>query len=56
MAACLKITAGEQTPVWSIVELQGDMIQPASGEKVTVTLVPLGNADKLRRVTFPIYP
>jgi hypothetical protein len=38
------------------IRLHGDMISIAKGERVPVTLVPLGNASRLRRVTFPVVP
>jgi hypothetical protein len=38
------------------IELAGPMIDPATGATKQVTLVPLGNASLLRRVTFPLSP
>jgi DUF1680 family protein len=39
-----------------VVELQGTMVDTAAGNAPQmVTLVPLGNADELRRVTFPLF-
>jgi hypothetical protein len=37
-----------------VISLQGKMINPTDGSQSPVTLVPLGNAPILRRLTFPI--
>jgi uncharacterized protein len=37
-----------------LIELHGDLIQEATGARQETTLVPLGNAPVLRRVTFPL--
>lgn len=39
-----------------VVRLQGKGIRQGDGTEIDVTLVPLGNAPTLRRVTFPIAP
>jgi hypothetical protein len=39
-----------------VVLLQGKLIRQSDGAEVDVSLVPLGNAPTLRRVTFPITP
>ena len=39
-----------------VLVLRGNMIRHSDGAEVAVTLVPLGNAPTLRRVTFPISP
>jgi hypothetical protein len=38
----------------ALIALQGTMTRQADGDQVPVTLVPLGNAAILRRVTFPV--
>jgi hypothetical protein len=39
-----------------LVALKGNLISQSDGSEVAVTLVPIGNAPVLRRVTFPISP
>jgi hypothetical protein len=39
-----------------LVLLQGVLTRQSDGAEVNVSLVPLGNAPTLRRVTFPISP
>jgi len=39
-----------------VVVLEGTMIKTTDASSTPVTLVPLGNANLLRRVTFPIFP
>ncbi len=38
----------------ALITLQGKMTKQSDGAQITVTLVPLGNAAILRRVTFPV--
>ncbi len=37
-----------------VVALQGKMVRTRDGVETSVTLIPLGNASMLRRLTFPI--